>query len=536
MIQVEIELKRIQTFLFQVPRLKAMLGANALVGQTMRIELANLARLTMGTLTHCQNVDFGFKLDSKDPLPPDNPEHADQPNIAYQQGILARDGGRFSAIFDNEEKANNFIRDAEDLISTKLPGVLFDIRKKEFGTENSNSEKFDRVVETTVDIPVLQICTETGQGPATCIDKRDEKRRYLSLSVDNREKEGDKFVDGYTKDMIGLLHHKLGLDLGKAPEDLADIADGGYLALIHADGNNIGARYKNWKGKHPKSATDDPLADLEKEAHGEQFFYSMRVAVRRAVVDAVQSTLANHHGSNKQRLYQPLMLGGDDLVMVCRADLALEFCVKLAQSVSKFALADGKPLTLGMGVAIAKASYPFHRLHELAEELANSAKRRSRSESESGISVVDWQVVTQSSFRGIEKTRRRADLIQYKVADRTETLILNQRPYRILKKGDGDLASLEVLLNATDKLTQHKKAARSGLRGLRAEFEKGKLHGELAFCNLLEGNRQAIAKATDNSLTANTIWQPIGDHVYATHLFDLVDLTEIKQLGNRKSS
>ena len=39
MIQVEVELKRIQTFLFQVPRLKAMLGANALVGEVMRVKL-----------------------------------------------------------------------------------------------------------------------------------------------------------------------------------------------------------------------------------------------------------------------------------------------------------------------------------------------------------------------------------------------------------------------------------------------------------------------------------------------------------------
>ena len=33
---VEIELKRIQTYLFEVPRLPVMVGANALLGETLR--------------------------------------------------------------------------------------------------------------------------------------------------------------------------------------------------------------------------------------------------------------------------------------------------------------------------------------------------------------------------------------------------------------------------------------------------------------------------------------------------------------------
>ena len=33
---VEVELKRVQTYLFQVPRLRVMIGANALLGETLR--------------------------------------------------------------------------------------------------------------------------------------------------------------------------------------------------------------------------------------------------------------------------------------------------------------------------------------------------------------------------------------------------------------------------------------------------------------------------------------------------------------------
>jgi len=42
--KVELEFKRIQTYLFASPRLRAMLGANSILGQTIRLELTELAR------------------------------------------------------------------------------------------------------------------------------------------------------------------------------------------------------------------------------------------------------------------------------------------------------------------------------------------------------------------------------------------------------------------------------------------------------------------------------------------------------------
>ena len=525
MIQVEVELKRIQTFLFQVPRLKAMLGANALVGETMRVELAKLAR----PLTEKQTDNFGFADYPDDPLQSTDPELPDSPGRAYSEGILARDGGHFSALFPNEVNAKRFIEQAEALISTRLPGVLFDIRHKEFGGERTKPSSHRRVVEATLDLPTFQICTATGQGPAASSENTGGEKRYLSLAAKLREEAGKRFYQGETEDMIGLLRGEFGLDHGE-PNDLSDIADGGYLALIHADGNKVGEKFSQWRQRQ-----ETGLSALQREARGERFFHSLRVAVRQAAVEAVQTTFSQHTGSKGQRLYQPLMLGGDDLVMVCRADLALTFCKRLAQAIDKHKLVDGSPLTLGIGVAIAKDGYPFYRLHELAEELAGSAKRRTRAASSTDeTSVIDWQVVTQSSFHDLDATRRRADLIEYQAKGQRKTLILNQRPYRILAGDDQSGNSLETLLDAAKYLVD-KGVARSALRGLRAEFEKGKLHGELAFANLLDSNKEVIEKATHGRLCAEKPWQEIEPHTFATPLFDLIELTELEHLGKRKS-
>ncbi len=44
MSRVHIELQRVQTWLFAVPRLRAMVGANALLGDVLRVTLPQLAR------------------------------------------------------------------------------------------------------------------------------------------------------------------------------------------------------------------------------------------------------------------------------------------------------------------------------------------------------------------------------------------------------------------------------------------------------------------------------------------------------------
>lgn len=76
-----------------------------------------------------------------------------------------------------------------------------------------------------------------------------------------------------------------------------------------------------------------------------------------------------------------LMLGGDDLVLVCGAPYALPFVRALAKHVreeTKELPGDKTPLDIGAGVAIVQASFPFHRAHQLAEQLAESREPQGR--------------------------------------------------------------------------------------------------------------------------------------------------------------
>ncbi|MBK8579484.1 MAG: hypothetical protein IPN78_15085 [Candidatus Accumulibacter sp.] len=527
LLKIDISLKRVQTFIFEVPRLKAMLGANALVGQTMRHDLSKLA-------IDCGSVPLDGAsapaADTTDPLQPKDQFDRDDPRALHRNGILARDGGHFMAIFADEVSAKNFKYAAEALISMNLPGVLFDIDERPLGSGNleKGGRKAEALEAHLLELPVLQICQETGQEVASQSSQRtDERKIWAARSVRQRTVAGETFRKGKTRDIIGLMQHQLGLTQAsgwQAPEDLENLCAGQYLALIHADGNGVGKRYKDWARKAP-----DGIGAIEREAHGEAFYHSMRVAVRKAVVQALEKIFANR---KDVRPYEVLMLGGDDLLIACRADKALPFALAYAGALKEIGLVDETPLDVGIGVAIAKASYPLHRLHALAEALAASAKRLHRAKPSRG-SVIDWQVVTNSWFDDVAQARRAADYRRYTVDGKEESVVLSRRPYPVLND-DG----LEGLLGAVKDLDEKQEqaqaegeegAARSPLRALRAAFESGRRSGQMAFDRLDPKVRQILAGGNGDSP-----WTQLAGDQCLTRVLDIIDLREISRLGKWK--
>jgi hypothetical protein len=360
---------------------------------------------------------------------------------------------------------------------------------------------------------------------------------------------GEEFKRGNTKDIIGLLRNALYPDSAKnwkEPEDLEDLVKRGakdsptrgYLALIHSDGNRMGQRFSEWRDKGNSrggEANKNRKETILREARGEASFHSMRVAVRRSVVAALDKTFEAAK-EKSFRPYQVLMLGGDDLLLACRAENALDFALNYARELQTHELADGKRLDVAMGVAIAQYTYPLHRLQELAESLSSSAKRYYRALPElDRQSVIDWQVVTQSWFEDIAEARSRSELIRYAVSQESETLLLSQRPCKVLCG-----ASLEYLLNSARSLeadvAEEKKAARSALRSLRGACERGRLSGEMAFARFPKEVREALgfSKAPKDGVVVCDLWEEIkgsGGKTYATRAMDIIDIYEIGRLG-----
>ena len=514
MILVNLEISRIQTFLFASPRLKAMLGANSLLARTIRIGLTELAK-KCGASADLQVAKNLPSESSEDPLSKaeNMTEHMkDNPQDIYcDTGVLIRDGGHFRVTFQDKDqdkdksKAEDFARKALDHIAANLPGLRVECR-----IDGDNQSDTVRNVYLPYGHPAWQVCQVMGDRPAS---DQNTKEVWVSENEQSLEKEGAKFRDDPT-DIIGILEKSdivrkmagVSCSEQKSPESLSDIPTAGYLALIHADGNSVGKRFKEWNKIGAKKG-------IAQEVHAECFFHSMRVAVRTALCEALSEVF----GKMPDIRYQLLMLGGDDLLLACSAEYAFPFIIAYAEKLANKPMVDGQPLTIGAGIVIAKDTFPFHRLHTVAEELASSAKRLYRAQPALG-SVVDWHISTQSRIDDPLEERR--------TLYGSAPLVGIARPYAILSERT-PIPSLQTLFKRAENSAPKGTLARSQLRDFQEIMHLGDTaQAELAW---LETPKDLRDKLRQNGIADWKTHEEAGRVI--SIVGDFIDLFELAHSG-----
>lgn len=481
--KVHIETQRVQTWLFAVPRLRAMVGANALLGEALRDALPKLARETGHGWALTPSNETYSAADPDDPL-----KAHDDPAADAKDGILARDGGHFEAQFTSGAEA--FAVAAGRLLRSSLPRLRFRISVD--GEPLTKSQ-----VHLSTELPVLAPCEWTGRGLASALVEQGDEHPAVSLDVAHRHEAAKRTEDGTAVDVASLLGATTKLNTLERAQELKELVGSGYLALIHADGNGVGS------------------GAGQSDSERARFFHRNRVLMRRAVQKAINT----HCPDTGRAPLIPLMLGGDDLLLVARAEIAPPFVVTLCAELETLQKdSNGFKLTLGVGVVFAKHTIPIHRLHEVAEQLASSAKRRFRglSEGEPKRSVVDWAVFSTAWVDDPEEVRRR-DWLR---GSESELRVLSQRPVDVL--GEGRIDSLQGLVRGAGQLAR---APRSQLRYLVEQLSRGRALSELAFAELPQEAKGPLAEAG-----VREPWRRAGN-VSITALLDLVEIAEITRLG-----
>ena len=559
---VKITFQRIQQFLFAVPRLKAMIGANALLGETIRNELVDLAKEN-----GAQSLDWpnGQMNTEHDPLSDRNidGQYRDNPQELYNSGITSRDGGHFHAVFNNKASAQAFLVQAQALIQGRLPGVRMSAHIQELGKQSELWNQPGAWGEQNPRLPYFQICQDTGDRLANKY-RENETPPYVSSLVTQLESKADDFYQDKTTEIIGLLRKagKLPSLDGepRIPKDLSELAGAdGYIAVIHADGNGMGARRKLYAGSSEPEEGEDLENFIQREATNERFFHAMRVAVRRAVVDALASTFTPDVLEKSYKLpYQLLMLGGDDLLLVTRPEHAFPFIIEYARALKDLQVPyqgeDTRPISIGAGIAIASHKLPFHRLYELAEQLAGSAKKLYRaqgpdngSQTPPERSVVDWMVSTGSWLEDVEQARKTQDL------SKDGRYCISAKPYFILPAEDGDSQDsfcLKTLWEKAEQLVgiyaedeaqagdERDKVARSRMKHLLHDVQRTVTAGK----DFKEKSDELYTKEgglpediIEGLFPEKSLWHPI-DHGWLTQYRDFMELVEIHYLGRKKKA
>lgn len=168
-----------------------------------------------------------------------------------------------------------------------------------------------------------------------------------------------------------------------------------FVGLLHADGNGLGELLRILNsacaGDGNSAVDDSTYIDLYKT-----FSDGLTEATQQAANDATQSVILKHVNQYGVLPARPLVLGGDDLSILLRADIALEFTkaylkafeihTRKSMQLLKDKFADYNLnsntlpdyLTACAGLCYMKCNQPFQAGYNLAEGLCSRAKKISR--------------------------------------------------------------------------------------------------------------------------------------------------------------
>lgn len=276
----------------------------------------------------------------------------------------------FSKLDDCEHAVINFPR----MVMTAAPGItisqaveVFEDSNTDFGTIVNNLEKKLRwkrnCIAPSLTAGLLGMKRDPKTGQPILIDTKTSIDYFIP----------PKKLRGLCQKSFGFLpEHK---EIAYNVEDITDKND--WIAIIHADGNSLGQVVQ--KVGHKKDEYREFSEQLDQ-------------ATIQSANDAYD-TIKKHFDGKKVIPIRPVVLGGDDMTVIIRGDLAIDYVTEYIKAFEENTrkkigriikdnnvFDDGTDcLSACAGVAFIKSSYPFYYGYDLAENLCSEAKKVAKS-------------------------------------------------------------------------------------------------------------------------------------------------------------
>ena len=241
-----------------------------------------------------------------------------------------RAGGVFVAFCDREAPLEDLARAWSLIVREKLPGLAFKLALGHGSTRLEATENARHQSEGTRPASARWLPSATpfsarqaSTGLPAVVLKGDElldaaSRAKLDAAKTDTNALGSRFLPGSTwrdwpLDLSADSESELAFPFLHREQS---------LALLVADGNGLGQRLQHLHRRVAGSSDDAYLSTLR--AFSDQLEGATRAAAQHAVAEvAVPARQAKQ--PNAPLPLRPVLLGGDDLVVIIRADLALPF-------------------------------------------------------------------------------------------------------------------------------------------------------------------------------------------------------------------
>ncbi len=353
---------------------------------------------------------------------------------------LQRNAGAMHLLFSSEAKGREFLKNFGLKLLADFPGlpIFGALEECEFTSSGIREAKFKLSNKITVQrnkyptstgMQLLPICAEAPLDGEPAIGKVSYGKNASSeiISLSSKTKRNEQLLE----DSKGRLREiepddGVGPDL-KWSDDLEEIACGSEkVAFIHIDGNDLGKRFRQELENISDKETDE---DKTGQQAPSEYRYQNAINVIKtmsALSNTVKETTTaafkkglseclKHTRStdSKGKLLvpaRPLVLGGDDVTVVIRADLALYFIdafVKEFERYSNQELGKKDPkdkLTVGVGMVVCPTGYPFLKAFDLSEELVKNSKELT-AHMDNRPSSMDYIVITNDTENDIDSIR-----------------------------------------------------------------------------------------------------------------------------------
>ncbi len=266
--------------------------------------------------------------------------------------IILNAAGNIKATFDNKEALEKVVLEFPKRIMQQAYGISISQAVVKFDGDEPSQDVLNLLeqrlkvqrnrVANSLDLSlnIMELNTSTAKP---IVEYRTIKKRNTPLDRATEQK-----LQAYDRFLKKNPHLK---EFG----DISSFSNGkNKIAVIHADGNGLGAL----------------LPTLSKRG--------IKLSEFSKALDEATHTAFNRAKDDTMSI-RDVILGGDDMVVVCNANDALRFTKNFLQYFEEETTEKiGSKLTACAGVAFTNEKYPFHYAVNLAEELCSQTKKHAK--------------------------------------------------------------------------------------------------------------------------------------------------------------